>query len=1052
MRKKLLRLINIQEDEQSKIFYFFLFSIFIQAGVAMGESVANSMFLVNIGIEQLAIIYMITPFIILFLYIPIYSFFTSRYGEKLFFIYSLSMLVIMNIVLYFFIENVEPLISKDNFDYIFYFLLLYTTVMVITLYTLVWNFIDSFFDIMDSKRVFSIFSAGTAIGAILGGVVVSSVSNYFSANILLLCWSLASTIALIFLLKISKKFQSINMEEENETLPIIEQLVVMINNIKSSTYVMVLLFVFFISVLLATILEYEYLEILSKNQSVESLALLFGQLYIVVNIFNLIVNVFLFNRLVIRFGVKNVLLIQPIAYLLVFAYLSMNVGIEAGIFGFFIVQGLLVSIDYNNQNLLYNGINSKIKYEVRTFIENLGEPFAIALAGVILFFFGATLSISQVAYIGSGIALLYFILTIILKYSYPIAMIKNLKDNWLDLTSNEKSIIENIPLVEREKLIEREKFLIYQEDRDKTMVTRVIRSYDEPKAIEILLDYLNKGDKEAYSKAEIILQEILDSKDPKVIHSVINWLNSNLNSINILLKKELGSRGLIDSSKLLSNLYHSNTEEISASSVTIFNSQYPHNFTKAIDRVDKLLRSENEEEIIEGLYILGKSKHTPYTFYVAEFLNHKSDKVVTQALDTIYKLSDNHINNLIIPILEFFTNGSKEQRILSIKILAKIKDTSSIILLLERVEVVTIYEKHEILEMIKGMGLQSIPALVTVLVEKHYSYFARSIAGRSLGSLAFAQFKDLEKHLILTEIEVSYRLLYFYKTLLLHQKLHSNQKNSNSDTLLLLSRYFMDKHQVVLEFILEILSIGGNLPSVELMKTSIRSLNPKVRGNAIETIEQSTDQSIFKMLLPLLDGRDIDEIIYFYKNNYTITDYNIQDIIEHSLNSNNEIEILLAISLMPDTNKNYLESFRKKLLVTLDDNIRYALFAQINRENSSDTIYRLSKISQYESMSYFNIFVLYLMLKNSEIKIYTHSANEKTILPNSSIIIDGECSIGDMIYKEGDFIGFNDIFSKIEKDMKIVKHREDIEVLILQKSSLIDTIEIYPEIGIGFLK
>ncbi|MBN2825490.1 MAG: MFS transporter, partial [Campylobacterales bacterium] len=546
MKKVLLRFLNIQEGEGSKIFHFFLFALFIQAGVAVGESVANSMFLINIGVEQLSIIYMITPFIILFFYIPTYSFFTARYGEKKFFLYSMAIMIITNIAIYFFIENASAFVPQEYYNYIFYFLLLYTTAMVITLYTLVWNFIDSFFDIMDSKRVFSIFSAGTAIGAIVGGVTVSLVTKYFSANVLLICWSLASIVAFFLLLKIPKKFKSIHVYEEQEELPLWQQLVTMVKNIKSSVYVLILLLVFFVSVVLATILEYEYMEILSKDQSVDSLAILFGKLYIMVNIFNLIVNFFLFNRLVIRFGVRNVLMIQPVAYLLVFAYLSVEVGIEAGVLGFFVVQGILASIDYNNQNLLYNGIHPKIKYEVRTFIENLGEPFATAAAGLFLFLITPTSSISQVAFIASGIALLYFILALILKYRYPIAMIKNLKDNWLDLTRDENVIIEKMPIKERERSLN------YLENQNNSiMVAHLIRTYDEPKATEILLNRLNHANSTVYIHGKILLEKILNSNDVKVMSVALNWINSHLSDLNILLKKELGSRGLISINKLV---------------------------------------------------------------------------------------------------------------------------------------------------------------------------------------------------------------------------------------------------------------------------------------------------------------------------------------------------------------------------------------------------------------------------------------------------------------------------------------------------------------------
>jgi MFS family permease len=1040
MKKRLLRWINIQEAESSKIFYFFLFSMFIQVGVVIGESVANAMFLVTIGIEKLSIIYMITPFIILFLYMPIYSFFKSRYGEKSFFTSSLILLISVNVFIYLFVANASNFIAKDSFEYIYYFILLYTTIMVITLYTLVWNFIDSFFDTLDSKRVFSIFSAGTAIGAILGGVIVSTVSQHFSANILFLFWSLFSLFSLFTLLKISSSFTLMNKEEEEKAIPISRQLLAMFHTIRSSTYVMVLLSVFFISVLLAIILEYEYLEILSQDQSIESLALLFGQLYIIVNIFNLIVNVFLFNRLVIRFGVKNVLLIQPIAYLLVFSYLSVSIGIEAGILGFFIVQGLLVSIDYNNQNLLYNAINTKIKYKVRTFIENLLEPFAMAVAGLILFSIGADYSISQVAYITLLIAVVYVVLALILKYKYPLAMIRKLKDNWLDLTDNEIHIIENIPLAERKQVS------IYLNKTNAPLITRIMCSYDEENAIEILLNYLNKSDESVYYKSELLLQELLNASNPKVLNKVIHWLENNDKHLNIILKKELGGRGFIASKHAPLALENKNIHEVSATSLSLLNSQYPHDFSRAISKINILLHSHKTEEIIEGLYLLGKSKHRQYVFYVASFLKHSEEVIVSQALDTIYQLADHHMNNLSPDILEIFINGSKSQRLLSIKVLARIKDTSSIIRLFDRIETVSIYEKYEIMDMIMTMGLQSIPALVRVLLERKYSYFAKSIAGRCLGRLDFSQFKDIEKGLILREIESIYKLLYIYHIVL--EEYHERQ----DDRLLLLCKYFQDKHQFVLEFVLEILSIGGSIPSAEGIKTSIRSRNINVRDNVVETIEQSTEWDIFRILLPLLDGRDIEDIIYFYQKNYTVFEYDLEAILEYSIYAHHELEVAIAITLIPTIHSNPLEIFRQKLLSTKSIKIKKMIFASLNSEKCDNSIFTLAKVSHYKSMSYFNIFVLYIMLEEAKIIQYTVSKNEESMITGISILLNGVCSRGKTIYTKGDFIDFSIIFSPTKEKNKSVKHSEEIEILQIQKSALLNAIEIYPEIGIGFLK
>ena len=356
----ILKILKIRENEIFKVLYFFIFAIFLQSGVAVGESVANSLFLINVGYEKLPIIYILTPIVMLLVYFPIYSFFVKRFSEDNFFKTTLIFLILtnQNSISQTFcigIKFLKNIISPEIFNLLFYVTFLYTTILSIALYTLFWNFIDSFFDILDSKRLFSIFSAGTALGAIIGGSLVSIITEYISAINLLLIWSIFSFLTFIFLSLIKSKFKKISTPEDDDENEggFLTQFIEMGKNIKTSRYVLILSFVFFTSIVISTLLEFEYMNILSQGQNEETLASLFGKLFAFVNIFNLIVNFFIFNRLVLTYGVRNVALIQPIAYLIAFGYLSIYLGFEAGLFGFFVVQGILTSIEYNNQNFLY---------------------------------------------------------------------------------------------------------------------------------------------------------------------------------------------------------------------------------------------------------------------------------------------------------------------------------------------------------------------------------------------------------------------------------------------------------------------------------------------------------------------------------------------------------------------------------------------------------------------------------------------------------------------------------------------------------------------------
>ena len=1039
MKRTLLNFLKIRENEAYKVFQFFLFALVIQAGVAIGESISNSMFLVHVGFEELPYIYILTAVVMLFVYIPIYTYFTNKYTEDKFFFYFMIFLMIVNLGILFFIQFAKAYVPAEMYNYIFYFLLLYTTIVVITVYTLLWNFIDTFFDIIDSKRVFSIFSAGTAIGAIVGGGIVTLASQYLSAEVILNIWSFFVVLGLFVFMNIRKKFEIlIENEEDTEDENIITLLGTMFKNLKSSTYVMVLSLVFMLSIIIATLLEFEYMNILSKDQSVESLALLFGQLFMAVNVFNLIVNFFVFNRLVISFGVKNVILIQPIVFIFTFLYLSVEMGIDAGILGFFVVQGVLVSIEYNNQNFLYNGISKKNKYQVRTFIESLGEPITISIAGFLLLLIGSKMSISEIAFLALILSFIYLIFGLILKNQYPKAMAENLKEEWFDLGKDENLLLESIPLNERKEALN-----YLNNSKNYSLVAKFVSTYSYSDAVSILLTYMNSIDSDEFKKNKKFLFDLLDSQHPDVTKEVIDWIDKQEGILSITLEKELGARKFLSYENAYSKLEDDNKSIVSASAAIILDSHYPEHTYKAISIVEKLLHSGKEDDIVEVLYILSKSKHVGYAFFAAEFLDSKDKNIRLCALETIFELCDNTSSKLVKPVLNCFIIGTKEERSLSLDILYKIKDTQSLNSFFLNLNNLTSYEKRQVSKIVKEIGLKAVPTVINILMDDTYPYISRSIAARALGKLAFEQLKVNEDKLILQELENVYKYLYMHTIIL------DEFKKTNDEYLFLLSEYLIDKHELILEFILENLSICGEMESFELIKTSLRSSNSKVRGNAIETIEQSTKNFIFAKILPLLDDRSIDEIMNFYKKNFKKKEYTLNDVLLESFFSNTKLEVVISVPLLTKYNKNYLEIFRERLLDVKTTKLvkNTILFELLDEKDYVNVVSKLVYLVRDNFMNNLSIFSLYLMLANSYVKDY----DEKVIIKDNVLVyvLEGKVELFGKEYTNG-IVGKDTVFVKNQGlEVKCLKKSK---LLIIQKSSITDAIEISPEIGLAFFK
>jgi CRP-like cAMP-binding protein len=64
--------------------------------------------------------------------------------------------------------------------------------------------------------------------------------------------------------------------------------------------------------------------------------------------------------------------------------------------------------------------------------------------------------------------------------------------------------------------------------------------------------------------------------------------------------------------------------------------------------------------------------------------------------------------------------------------------------------------------------------------------------------------------------------------------------------------------------------------------------------------------------------------------------------------------------------------------------------------------------------------------------------------------VEGKVKYQNKIYKQGDIVGQDTLFSK--ENIEEIHCQEKTKLLKINKSNIIDAIEIYPEIGIEFFK
>lgn len=423
------RLLRVAPGEWPRLAQFGLLGFLLQMGLGIGFSAGDAAFLAHAGADRLALIFMMTPAIML-LYTAAFSYLMVRFSIDRVIDATIALLVIGGLLSY----AVLGLDLPPRWELPVYIgLKLYLAMWYIALYTQFWNYTDGYFAIQDGKRLFPLLAAATALGMTCGGLIVSQLAGTVSLRGFFLIWACIAAITFPVALRLRRRWTRIadsDIEEADDSVG--RQIGQVADTFRTSRYTLVLTLILFVTLLMTNLAEFQYSNMFEQGRSEAELASLLGTLYAAANIFNVIICLFVFNRLVARIGVRNVALIMPLSYFAAFGFLFVTGSFEGALAAFFAYHGVLTSIEYNNQNLLFNAVPAETKRPVRTIVEGMAEPLASFIAGGFLLVFAERTDVRDISGIGVILGVVLLVIVVMLRQFYPAAMARNMRTMLLD--------------------------------------------------------------------------------------------------------------------------------------------------------------------------------------------------------------------------------------------------------------------------------------------------------------------------------------------------------------------------------------------------------------------------------------------------------------------------------------------------------------------------------------------------------------------------------------------------------------------------------------------
>lgn len=903
------------EERQALLFAFLGFIWAFAATCAL--KFADALFLLHIGAESLPQAYsMIACGMFGLAFVLLYSF--HKFSSYRIYLTTL----LLGIGFYFFIFICLLLDIGTTSQWLWYALKLAGFYLFAVLMTCYWTFIDQYHHLQDAKRLYSLFSSTIFLGAASTGLLMNSGLLDLDHLIILIIGLLSLTYFWVW--RIARAIPLVaheDLEQEGQVYEDGNYIKFFIKSITSSRFTLLLMTSNFLIYLLLVITEYNYMFTFENHFANQldsnagegteaSLTLFLGQWLATVSVGNLFFGLFIYSRMVRRFGISGLLLITPILLIIAFTGWSVSNSLLFPLIGFFVVEGTLYIIDDSNFNLLLNAVPAKLKYKIRVMIESFFEPVGMLTSAMLLSFFQ-----NHSKLLGLILAICSLCVAWALSANYLKALFFNLSENAVHFQRTMADWIGKMT-DKQQKVAEHRLLSIFKlgDEHAQLFACEGLLAFEDPTILKRLLNYASHMKNETKVKLVHLFEQSTFAKNSLVLDAFQEWAQQDFDSqLRSTVYFYLAKQGLLHPEKIMGEIRSPDIQRQGAAIIALKKSladlppaTAAHNRTLATHYLKLLLDSYHEEELCMGLQILGIDGEIHDIDILISYLKHPSLMVARTAAQSISQVAIvDSIRQAPLIIGQLNQISDNKVRLACLKALEKVNDSSLVNDIIQASLHFRPNERRLTEEVIFQMGLRNVPVLLLITRDTQVPDRCRLLAGRILGRLALPQLRANLFDIIRQEIERAYFYFYHY---------HTIQSLNLELDLSMLRDVLITGYHSVLDFIIQILGVAGEVEDEELLSRSLRSRNPKVRSQVVETLEKTCEHQIFRLLQPLVDDIPYEEKIRAYaKSGHKPLKLN--NLLDKMSGSSAQIDRIIAATMKYHLNlPNWRESLRQQML------------------------------------------------------------------------------------------------------------------------------------------
>ena len=631
LKKILKKTFNIREGEMEIALLMQLYIFLIITVLLLVKPTVTALFLSNLGAEKLPFGYLLVAVVAVFT-----SYFYNWLLEK----FPIKIVAMSTIIVFAAIFSVLAYVVhlKTVPPSILYFYYMGISLFGVLVTSQFWVIANIVFDLREAKRLFGFIGAGAIAGGILGGYLTSFLARFFGNSMVIMVAASLLLVTLPIIMRIWKiRVEQLNKyikeERKSEKKKVIGSSVSIIRHSKHLLYLSAVVGV---SVVVAKLIDYEFNAMShSRFPDSDELASFFGFWFSTFNIVSLLLQLFVTNRLLARFGVTTNLVLLP---------LSLTVGmllfiVFPELWVLILVKGLdgifKQSINKAAFELSILPIPFEMKKQAKPFIDVVVDSIATGFAGfLLLFLIKIQLGFGYITFIILGFLALWLLLIVRLRGTYFEAFRKNI-NHLIGKKDKTSSLKSNGP----------EAFYSIFETGDEEQILNVLENIDT-EIIDVFKDQMVKMYDHPSDRVKIaVIKKLFPFKNSYLLKQTKNVIEHSENDELVYESMEyLLAHSDEDQEDILNNYldhakdYIKNAALLSLARISRYNKRFALKYgiekriEAQIEEFTKMEDIQREEELAELMITIAFYKKKKYYHFIDRYLASNSKLLKTYAI------------------------------------------------------------------------------------------------------------------------------------------------------------------------------------------------------------------------------------------------------------------------------------------------------------------------------------------------------------------------------------------------------------------------------------